>query len=81
MLFDSSVKKFQLLYGELNAIYNSTHESGKYYIVELKIKTRKIENSSNIKSSNIDYFIPNKYLTNTNIFTDPEIFGFDIKVL
>ena len=81
MLFDSSVKKFQLLYGELISINNSTHGPGKYYIVELKIKTRKIENLSNIKSSNIDYFIPNKYLTNTNIFTDPEKFGFDIKVL
>ena len=40
--FESSVKKFKPLYGELNAIRNSTPGPGKYYSDELRIKTKKI---------------------------------------
>ena len=78
--FDSSVKKFKSLYGELNAIRNATPGPGKYYTDELRIKTRKIENLANIKRSNIDDFIPNKSQTNTNFFPEKEKLGFDIKV-
>jgi hypothetical protein len=78
--FDSSVKKFKSLYGELNAIKNATPGPGKYYTDELRMKTRKMENIAYIKRSNIDDFIPNKSQTNTNFFPTKEKLGFDIKV-
>jgi hypothetical protein len=61
--FDSNTKKFKSLYGELNAIKNATPGPRKYYIDELRIKTKKIENLTNIKRSNVDEFIPSKSLT------------------
>ena len=39
--FESGVKKFKPLYGELNAIRNITPGPGKYYVDDLKAKTKK----------------------------------------
>lgn len=56
--FESTVQKFNPLYGKLNAIRNSTPGPGKYYTDELRKKTRKIENLASIKQSNLDDFCP-----------------------
>ena len=78
--FESTVQKFNPLYGKLNAIRNSTPGPGKYYTDELRKKTRKIENLASIKQSNLDDFCPNKSITKMNIFSGKEKLGFDIKV-
>ena len=75
--FESSVKKFKPLYGELNSIRNATPGPGKYYKDYFRIKTKKIENMANIKQSNLDDFNPNN-TQSKNIF-EKEKLGFDIK--
>ena len=78
--FESTVKKFKPLYGELNAIRNATPGPGKYYSDDLRIKTNKLENLANIKRSNLDEFNLFKSQSKKNIFPGKEKLGFDIKV-
>ena len=52
--FESGVKKFKPLYGELNAIRNATPGPGKYYVDELKSKSSKMENLASIRRSNYE---------------------------
>ena len=77
--FESNEKKFRSFYGGLNAIKNATPGPGKYYIDKLEIKTKKLENLSNIKRSNVDGFILNKSHSEKNLYSDSERLGFDIK--
>ena len=77
--FESNEKKFRSFYGGLNAIKNATPGPGKYYIDKLEIKTKKLENLSNIKRSNVDGFILNKSHSEKNLYADSERLGFDIK--
>ena len=77
--FESNEKKFRSFYGGLNAIKNATPGPGKYYIDKLEIKTKKLENLSNIKRSNADGFILNKSHSEKNLYADSERLGFDIK--
>ena len=77
--FESNEKKFKSFYGGLNAIRNATPGPGKYYFDELKIKTKKLENLSNIKRSNLDDFNQNKSESEKNICIEKEKLGFDIK--
>ena len=78
--FESTVKKFQPLFGELNAIRNATPGPGKYYSDDLRIKIKKLENLANIKQSNLDDFNLNKPKSKKNIYSTREKLGFDIKV-
>ena len=78
--FESNVKKFKPLYGELNAIRNATPGPGKYYSDELRIKTKKLENLANIKQSNLDDLNLYKSQSKNNMFSTREKLGFDIKV-
>ena len=77
--FESNVKRFNPLYGELNSIRNATPGPGKYYSNELRLKTKKLENLAKIKYSNMEDFIPNKSQKGYNFYPAKEKLGFDIK--
>ena len=80
--FDSGVKKFKPLYGELNAIRNATPGPGKYYIDDLKVKTKRMENLANIKLSNyqdIDNINNNNIKSQFDLIPQKEKLGFDVK--
>ena len=80
--FESGVKKFKPLYGELNAIRNITPGPGKYYVDDLKAKTKKMENLANIKLSNYEDLENNsnfKIKAKLNLIQPKEKLGFDVK--
>ena len=78
--FESGVKKFKPLYGELNAIKNATPGPGKYYYDDIKIKRKKMENVANVKFSNQES-LDNYNLKNSKYSVNPinEKLGFDVK--
>ena len=71
--FESGVKKFQSLYGDISAIKNATPGPGKYYVDDFKVKTKKIENLANVKFSN------QEELNNNNFNSKNEKLGFNVK--
>ena len=77
--FESGVKKFKPLYGELNAIRNATPGPGKYYVDKLKAKTKKIENLSNIKLLNYEELDNKNIKSKFNLMHPKEKLGFDVK--
>ena len=78
--FESGVKKFKPLYGELNAIRNATPGPGKYYVDELKSKSSKMENLASIRRSNYEDLENNTNIkSNLNLIPKKEKLGFDVK--
>ena len=77
--FESGVKKFKPLYGELNAIRNGTPGPGKYYIDDLKTKTKKMENLANVRFSNYEEIDNNNIKAKYGLNQGKEKLGFDVK--
>ena len=74
--FESGVKKFKPLYGELNAIRNATPGPGKYYVDELKSKSSKMENLASIRRSNYEDLENNTNIkSNLNLIPKKEKLG------
>lgn len=77
--FESGVKKFKPIYGELNAIKNATPGPGKYYVDDLKAKTKKIENLASIRLSNHVDADNNNIKSKYSLNYPKEKLGFDVK--
>ena len=77
--FESGVKKFKPFCGELSLIKNATPGPGKYYVDDLKTKTKKIENLACIRLSNHEDADSNNIKSKFDLHYPKEKLGFDVK--